>query len=221
MAIWNDRSRELTFHQEGSDNKINLTFGESGIIKLLLVFIYTFDYDNQIHLHILEGSRLLINTDLYSAADFYDIQPLKTQAIAKFNAAAAQFWEEEEEYFPATVQKIYATTVESDRGLRDPAIKLAIKHCTELLKPELNHSPTFMEVLSNNAEVGKDLALASLPTATQFTGWVKRRCIGCNHVWGDAGMGQDCKFRVAANIRFGQVACPKCTCVHNNDCQVE
>lgn len=159
--------------------------------------------------------------DLYSTADFYDIQPLKTVAVAKFNAAAARFWKEEE-YFPTTIQKVYATTLASDRGLRDPVIKLAIKHIAQLLKPEIDYSPTFTDVLFNNADLGKDMSWAMLPTATQFTGWVKRRYVQpwCNHGWGDAGMERTAGF-VAATSITGGVACPKCRRVYHHKCLIE
>ncbi|QDS70036.1 hypothetical protein FKW77_003920 [Venturia effusa] len=178
--------------QEGNESRINLTVGESGIIKLLFTFLYTFEYDDTKLTNLYDGSRLTTNVMVYAAADFYDVPPLKRLAITNFNAASdLRNWNEGD--FLEALVKIYSTTHKNDRGLRDPAIKLAIFHQMQLLDLHTVHAPVFLDILSRDAEIGKDIALLTMATADKFTRMVKNRRMqcsknGCKQNWDDASL---------------------------------
>lgn len=100
----------------------------------MLKFLYTHDYDDgrsndsatpQL------SSALSTNVKVYVMGDRYDIQPLKALATKKYEEVAEETWDTQ--YFPASLRLLYEQTLDSDRLLKETALKVAAFHAKDLL----------------------------------------------------------------------------------------
>ncbi|KAF2716374.1 hypothetical protein K431DRAFT_323846 [Polychaeton citri CBS 116435] len=73
-----------------------------------------------------EESHLLLHTRVYALAEKYDIPSLKQLSRRKFEIALACYWDSPD--FADTIDEVYNSTVDSDRGLRDIVLQAFRTH---------------------------------------------------------------------------------------------
>ena len=153
-----------------------------------------------------EQGPLLTNAEIYAAADFYDIPSLKKLAQVKMKKCVLSLWEHEE--FPQAVRIAYTSTLPKDRGLRDIVLKTILEHFEDLGETvdETEHGmledrPTFSQVMSEVADVSRDIAL-------QFSQkWMKFRQVKCDcgHIWAYTTQSEQL-----------HMACPHCAAIRSD-----
>lgn len=119
---------------------------------MLLSFLYTTNFEAVI--------CPLIDVNLYVAADFYDIEPLRLIAAARFESHLENgHWEGE--FFPQAVEIIYKeTSTETSPNLRNTAFTCIVEHASELMKPGTNGTPSALaKMMDTIPELSKDIAM--------------------------------------------------------------
>ncbi|KAH7012273.1 uncharacterized protein B0I36DRAFT_256736 [Microdochium trichocladiopsis] len=89
----------------------------------------SFDHNLQDQMH----SALSFHTAMYALADKYLVPELKALAVTKFRVAARGSWSAR--HFLDSTQKVYTSTPETDRGMRDVVVEVFQEHI-ELLDME-------------------------------------------------------------------------------------
>jgi hypothetical protein len=92
---------------------------------------------------------LYTNIALYVAGEKFDVAALKTLAKKKYESLLPTTWNSAS--FITSLSLLYAETPESDRVLKDVAVKVAASHVKELVK-----SNGFIELCKENGEIGAD-----------------------------------------------------------------
>ncbi|KAI5210444.1 hypothetical protein E4T39_00130 [Aureobasidium subglaciale] len=73
-----------------------------------------------------DDSNLLTHTRVYALAEKYDIPALKILAKSKFEMAMACYYDSPE--FADTIEEVYCSTIDNDRGLRDVVLQAFRSH---------------------------------------------------------------------------------------------
>ncbi|KAK0367797.1 BTB/POZ domain-containing protein [Colletotrichum limetticola] len=119
--------------QESSDGLIALSDDDPCVIDMMMQYFYLLDYRQSLYTDgLLQSSELeqkqaasvsclLLHAKVYSAAEKYAVDGLKDLAVAKFKAAAAQFWDPSDFLYAAS--EAYTSTIDTDRGLRDAVLE--------------------------------------------------------------------------------------------------
>lgn len=143
-------------------------------MRLVLDYIYTLDYQDH--------SSLSINIDVFIAADFYMIPKLKELTSMKFEQVL--FHSLTKATFLDAVNEIYTKTLSKDCTLR-PMISRVIMNQHE----DLFNSPSFLQMLEDIPELGKDVAISMRSCLTQYENkwraFRKVQCQFCRHIWAD------------------------------------
>ena len=105
------------------------------------------------------AGALLTNTRVFVIADKYDIQGLKQLATKKYKVAVPNAWNCTE--FFGSLRLLYEETLESDRLLKDVAVKTAGKHVKDLVD-----RGEFAALCRLNGELGFEILRASLTIKT-------------------------------------------------------
>ncbi|TVY90574.1 hypothetical protein LAWI1_G002952 [Lachnellula willkommii] len=105
------------------------------------------------------ADALLTNARVFVIADKYDIQGLKQLATKKYETAVPNAWNCAE--FVGSLKLLYEETLESDRVLKDVAVKTAGKHVNDLVD-----RGEFAALCKVNGELGFDILKASLTAKT-------------------------------------------------------
>jgi hypothetical protein len=108
----------------------------------------------------IDGS-LLLDVKLYIMGDKYDVQRLKSLAKAKYETAVATEWNIDSS-FSASLKLLYEETLDSDRFLKDIAMKTASDHAKEL-----TDRGEFVSLCKENGEIAFDILKAWLNRATK------------------------------------------------------
>lgn len=135
----------------------------------MLQHLYTFDYsgqktsigDDEESSHV---SELHTHSQMYALGDKYDIKDLKEEALWKFNKAieAKKGQSDELTSVVEVIPTVYATTPESDRGLRDAVVAFGANNLAQMkdlpdFKSAVTQAPTYMiEVLPGFLDRLKD-----------------------------------------------------------------
>lgn len=173
--------------QEGNENRIDLTVGNSTTINSLLKYLYTMEYVN----HAAPEDVLTTDVDVYVVADFYAVPVLKKLIAAQFENHLAKLWNTD--LFSQAVQTIYTDTPITGRNLRDMALDTIMEHTTDLIETGEGADPTpLTEVMDYVPELGKDLTLrlisngeSSNPESETREVRVERLVLcGCGYTWG-------------------------------------
>ncbi|KFA81333.1 hypothetical protein S40288_08303, partial [Stachybotrys chartarum IBT 40288] len=131
--------------KESSEQKVEITDFDIGIVEAMLEFMYKFDYSAS------NGtSAMIFDAQVYQIADKYDIAALKQHAMGKFGVAIETGWSLHD--FPLAVAVAYDTTPPEDRGLRDLVIATSYANIDKLL---INDS--FCKVLRTTIDFAADL----------------------------------------------------------------
>jgi hypothetical protein len=117
--------------QETEQQNINLPTDEPEIVRLLVRYLYTGDYQRTSH----EGSLLILYAKMYELAEKYNVMGLKELSRDKFSDVCKHCWGNAD--FPAAARCVFSTTPEEDKGLRDIVIFTIAKHMELIRKPEI------------------------------------------------------------------------------------
>lgn len=131
---------------------IHINEDDPEVVRALLEYLYRLDYTMP------ENSDILFHIRAYAIAEVYDVQGMKALATERFQALGRVGWNSPT--FPRAVKEIYGTTPDSDRGLRDVVVGVAVEHVQELLKKE-----DFQKAVDETGPFGKDLLRAVLKPA--------------------------------------------------------
>lgn len=103
-------------------------------------------------------SPLLLHAKVYTLADCYDILDLKQLALRKFNAIIPERWSDIRDVpaFLALVREVYASTNDSNPGLRNVVAKVFHKHIKQLIQVQEAN-----DLLVENGVIGRDIARQS------------------------------------------------------------
>lgn len=115
----------------------------------MLRFMYTFDYDGSGNDHE-RVSPMIFNAEVYSIADKYGVEALKTRAKEKFDKAVWTCWDMDD--FPRAITEVYSSTPSTDRGLRDAVVEITFQNINTLLK-----KPDFQDVLEDTVGFAADV----------------------------------------------------------------
>ena len=138
----------------------------------MIHLMYGFDYDSSGSDHS-RVSPMLFNVNVYQVADKYGVPNLKERAKEKFEKIIETCWEMDD--FPLTITEAYSSTPKTDRGLRDPFIRTALKHIEHLLKTE-----DFVQVLEETVGFSADIFQYSISQSTNPS-LTKYRCSNCGN----------------------------------------
>jgi hypothetical protein len=94
--------------------------------------------------------ELITHTEVYLIAEEKDIPALKELAVKKYEKVLPKTWNSEA--FVTSLKMMYEGTPESDRGLKDVAIKVAGKHLKTLVD-----RGEFVAVWKERGEIGLDV----------------------------------------------------------------
>lgn len=138
------------------------------------------DYDDS------SEERLLLDVNVYIAADFYDIPVLQELAAQKFEIALEYLWSSQQ-VFPA-IEPIYTKTP-SQAPIRNIIINTALLHRGTLMSPDTSMFP---RLSGDIPELGRDVAMAMFAVLdgvdTKWDGFKKVQCQAdaCRHIWADS-----------------------------------
>lgn len=134
-----------------------------------------------------EDGPLLLNVKLYIMADRYDVQPLKVLAKTKYEQIIGNAWNDVS--FAASLKMLYDETLESDRLMKDIAVKTAGQNIKTLVD-----RGEFATLLKSNGEIAFDILKSSLGNSLKdcpwggvaHADWVSRsgseyNCSHCDH----------------------------------------
>ena len=123
----------LRFAQEGHSKRIELKEDDPHLVARMLQHLYSFDYSGlKIGIGADEESSYLselhTHAKMYAMGDQYDIRDLKAEALWKFKKAVAakKGHSDEISYLVEVIPTVYATTPDSDRGLRDAVVNFGV-----------------------------------------------------------------------------------------------
>lgn len=147
--------------QEALSGVIELRHDDPATVRAMLEFCYTFTYtcptssssSSSSHPSSSSPSRnedaMIFHVHMYAVGEIYDIPSLKALAARNFDRDVDHAFPR----FPAAVRAIYETTPDSDRGLRDRALRVCAAHAVELLA-----NPAFEDVMDQLGVFGKEFA---------------------------------------------------------------
>lgn len=139
----------------------------------MIEFMYTFDYDSSGRGED-SNSPMVFNVRVYSIADKYDVQALKKQAKRKFENTVQNCWDMDD--IPDAVAQVYASTLTSDRGLREVVSAVAGKNISRLLSKQ-----KFRDVLQETTGFASDLVEGL--TRERLENQKSYKCPHCYKIW--------------------------------------
>lgn len=130
---------------------IELRHDDPATVRAMLEFCYTFTYTCPTSSSPSSPNEdaMIFHVHMYAVGEIYDIPSLKALAARNFDRDVNHAFPR----FPAAVRAIYETTPDSDRGLRDRALRVCAAHAAELLA-----NPAFEDVMDQLGVFGKEFA---------------------------------------------------------------
>ena len=121
----------------------------------MIDYLYRLDYDDKPKTANTKSSDgpLVMNANVYSIADKYEIWSLKEAAQRKTSNALHTTWNHES--FLLALSIVWTTTLPSDRGLRDLFLPIITKN-----KEILHEDEAFREMIRNNGDMAVDVLLS-------------------------------------------------------------
>lgn len=129
---------DLPAAQEGHSKRIELKQQNPHLVARMLQHLYGFDYSGKKRIggdeessHI---SELYTHAEMYALGDEFDMKDLKEEALWKFEKAmkAKKGHGDELAYVVEVIPIVYATTPDSDRGLRDALVAFGVLHLEQI-----------------------------------------------------------------------------------------
>jgi hypothetical protein len=146
---------------------INLEEEDPEIFERVVKFMYTSDYNDSLGSAITKVTRtastksgtasqaLIVNTKVYISAEKWDIPALKKLAVKKFEDALPK--KGKLSSFAESLRLMFEETPESDRLLKNVALKFAGKHCKELISMK-----EFAAMCKKNGEIAVEVLTAAV-----------------------------------------------------------
>ncbi|TVY45333.1 Arm repeat protein interacting with ABF2 [Lachnellula occidentalis] len=200
--------------KEGPSKEIDLEDDQPEIVEKMLSYMYTSDYSDGpdstepgstpsksvpsasstavSSSNPSPTSASLTNAQLFVIADKYDIQGLKELAKKKYEEVIADSWNSAS--FVASLKLLYEETLESDRALKDAAVKVAGQHAKELVD-----RGEFAALCIEHGQIGFDVLKSSISESLSTT--QSRRCANCGAY-----------TSLPSSIRNGTWYCYDCGC---------
>ncbi|KAL8381113.1 hypothetical protein RB595_005409 [Gaeumannomyces hyphopodioides] len=126
--------------KEAQEGKISLPDDDPVAVNSMVFYFYHLEYNvgkswKETYGDELpeDGSETVAHAKVYALAEKYGIPCLKELARCKFTMAAFTHWDSDR-FFDAALEA-YTTTLETDRGLRDPVVNVMYAH-KDLLNKE-------------------------------------------------------------------------------------
>lgn len=154
----------------------------------MLEFVYTANYNPG------DLESLVLHANLYAAADFYGVTPLKDLSKSKFHDLAAIDCIKTD--FAEAAKIVYESTPSSDRALREVVAEAAGKHYSDLLRDVA----LFSEVLGVVAGLGKDVCAVLARPDPRWANFNRHQCTGCKYIW----------WETRKRLGYYQVCCLGC-----------
>jgi hypothetical protein len=154
------QSKPLAAHvesgfRESITGEIKLDHDHPEAVHKMISFFYTQNYT----LDDTSSEPLLSHTRIYITADKYDVPLLKRLASENYKKVTSEKFDENLFLFIDSLKMICDETPESDKGLRDVAIKAARDNLGDLMETE-----AFVDLLKENPDISVDiLKVASQP----------------------------------------------------------
>ena len=123
----------------------------------MIYFMYGFTYDSSAKDQD-RFSPMLFNISVYQVGDKYNVPKLKSQARERFISGIETGWKSKD--FPLAIADAYRKTAPTDRGLRDPIIKITLTHLDRLLQEN-----GFKRILRQTVDFAADLLETQEPIA--------------------------------------------------------
>lgn len=170
--------------QEGKENHINLTLGNSSTISILLNYLYTLEYKNK------NGDILVSHVKVYEAASFYGIPALQKLVVKEFEHHLHMRYDS----LPKAIEAIYNDIPSFDRTLQDLALDSIVKNSGTLLGTSEEEATELSKMMDDLPQLGKDLtyhlllenakikaAIGSIPAPDSTPGWCihELQCESC------------------------------------------
>ncbi|RDW86231.1 uncharacterized protein DSM5745_02873 [Aspergillus mulundensis] len=133
--------------KETHTNMVKLEGDDPYFVQTMIESMYGIEYTTADHGVM---STMMFHVAAYQIADKYDVPNLKDYAKKKFEHAVKANWAMDD--FPPTIVEVYRTTPMSDRGLRDPIVRVVGDHYFDLTLRE-----SFMKVLEEAPGFGADM----------------------------------------------------------------
>ncbi|KAF5235630.1 hypothetical protein FANTH_11649 [Fusarium anthophilum] len=135
--------------RESEDKIIEIEDFDANIVEAMLRFVYFFDYDVPPN-----TLPMMFHAEVYQIGDKYGIDPLKKQAVNKFERVIneAEVTAEFASNLASTITIVYNTTPSGDRDLRDIVVQSSCTHFKYLIS-----ETSFKEVLEMNGDFSADL----------------------------------------------------------------
>ncbi|KAK8176730.1 BTB/POZ protein [Phyllosticta citribraziliensis] len=101
--------------KESKTNVIELHEADPAVVRAIVQFLYRSDYQMDPES---DENRTVFHVSMYSAAEMYQIEGLKSKALRHFESRFSKF-PDTSEPFAKIVEMVYSSTVDHDRSLRD------------------------------------------------------------------------------------------------------
>ncbi|PGH34508.1 hypothetical protein GX50_02691 [[Emmonsia] crescens] len=138
--------------EEGQTNEFHLAKHKPNALYRMLQYIYTGDYYMETNplLDGLDDPELLMHTQVYILADYFDIRGLKTTCLRKFVRDAPRLWKSDS--LIDSIGNLYSTPKSSSQRMRNLILEVVMEHIEELHKKE-----RFRNLLNEHAEFAADV----------------------------------------------------------------
>lgn len=138
--------------QAGTTGIINLSDHDIEDVCRMLSFMYSSHY-------LCPEANLAAHVGVYAMGNMFDLPRLSQYAKCKFNDSLTHVSDEDPMTFISLIPRIYESTPESDRGLRDAAV-LNARRKYDYHTANLDYKDAFNEVLQSTWPFTKDLLTA-------------------------------------------------------------
>ncbi|KAI7199950.1 hypothetical protein D0869_05298 [Hortaea werneckii] len=157
--------------KEGKEGTITLKEDDPQVIEAMLHWFYEYDYVTPQD----QERPLVLDLEVYIAAEKYLLPNLKRLAATKFEQRAEKDWKSNR--FVGAIFGAYNCLPESDRVLKQKIARIVSKHRIDLFHP-VKGSETFKVLAVKVPEFGRDVLIASNDTGDNGE-LEKYRCPTC------------------------------------------
>jgi len=135
--------------QEAVSQEITLPDDYPIIVEKMIGYLYKLDYSDSPQ-DCGGHPALLINAQVYTIAEKYNIHSLKNLALRKFDEMLKNCWEDDG--FSSAIKEIYTSAPETDRGLKN-----IVCDCAKINVKVLLRRPDFRAILLEVTEFTVDM----------------------------------------------------------------
>ncbi|KAH6612379.1 hypothetical protein C7974DRAFT_77384 [Boeremia exigua] len=122
---------------EGDTGVIKFRQGDGAAYWRVFEYLYTGDYAEKLSTEkfaVIDNDALLIEPCVYALADMFFLEDLKALCVLKLRTKLKELWTSDE--FPACIQKVYASTSDTNCEMRFAVLESATTHAHDLSAKE-------------------------------------------------------------------------------------